>query len=50
MKKGDRVFYYHTGNEKAVIGTATVTAPAYPDPERQERASSWSWSSRQTRS
>ena len=32
MKKGDRVFYYHTGNEKAVVGTARVTMPAYPDP------------------
>ena len=32
MKKGDRVFYYHTGKEKAVIGTATVSVPAYPDP------------------
>jgi predicted RNA-binding protein with PUA-like domain len=32
MKKGDRVFYYHTGNEKAVIGIAKVTAEAYPDP------------------
>jgi predicted RNA-binding protein with PUA-like domain len=32
MKKGDRVFYYHTGNEKAVVGTAKVTAAAYPDP------------------
>ena len=33
MQKGDRVFYYHTGNEKAVVGTATVTAAAYPDPK-----------------
>ncbi|MBA3271965.1 MAG: EVE domain-containing protein [Acidobacteria bacterium] len=32
MKKGDRVFYYHTGKEKAVIGTATVTIAASPDP------------------
>ena len=32
MKKGDRVFYYHTGKEKAVVGTATVTKVAYPDP------------------
>jgi predicted RNA-binding protein with PUA-like domain len=32
MKKGDRVFYYHTGSEKAVVGTARVVAPAYPDP------------------
>ena len=33
MKKGDRVFYYHTGNEKAIIGTATVTAEPSPDPK-----------------
>jgi len=32
MKKGDRVFFYHTGKEKAVIGTAKVAVPAYPDP------------------
>lgn len=32
MKKGDRVFYYHTGKEKAVVGTAKVTAEASPDP------------------
>jgi predicted RNA-binding protein with PUA-like domain len=33
MKKGDRVFYYHTGNEKAIVGTAKVTTVAYPDPK-----------------
>jgi predicted RNA-binding protein with PUA-like domain len=33
MKKGDRVFYYHTGKEKAIVGTATVTTVAYPDPK-----------------
>jgi predicted RNA-binding protein with PUA-like domain len=33
MKKGDRVFYYHTGKEKAVIGTAKVAVEAYPDPK-----------------
>lgn len=32
VKKGDRVFYYHTGNEKAVVGTARATSDAYPDP------------------
>ena len=26
MKKGDRVFVYHTGKEKAVVGEAEVTA------------------------
>ena len=33
MKKGDRVFFYHTGKQKAVVGTATVTVEAYPDPK-----------------
>lgn len=33
MKQGDRVFYYHTGKEKAIVGTAKVTAAAYPDPK-----------------
>lgn len=33
MKKGDRVFFYHTGKEKAIVGTATVAKTAYPDPK-----------------
>ena len=33
MKKGEKVFFYHTGKEKAVIGTATVAVEAYPDPK-----------------
>lgn len=32
VKKGDRVFYYHTGKEKAVVGVARATSDAYPDP------------------
>ena len=32
MKKGDRVFFYHTGKEKAIVGTATVAKTSYPDP------------------
>jgi predicted RNA-binding protein with PUA-like domain len=32
MKKGDRVLVYHTGDEKAVVGTAEVVKEAYPDP------------------
>ena len=32
VKKGDRIFFYHTGNEKAVIGIARADAAAYPDP------------------
>ena len=33
IKKGDRVFYYHTGDEKAVVGIAKALSGAYPDPE-----------------
>jgi predicted RNA-binding protein with PUA-like domain len=32
VKRGDRVFYYHTGNEKAVVGIAKAVGDAYPDP------------------
>jgi predicted RNA-binding protein with PUA-like domain len=33
VKKGDRVFYYHTGDEKAVVGIAKAAGNAYPDPD-----------------
>lgn len=33
IKKGDRIFYYHTGDEKAVVGIAKALSSAYPDPE-----------------
>ena len=32
VKRGDCVFYYHTGNEKAVVGVAMAVSDAYPDP------------------
>ena len=32
MKKGDRVLYYHSVNERAVVGTAKVSRTAFPDP------------------
>ena len=32
MKKGDRVFIYHTGDEKQVVGVAEVARESYPDP------------------
>ncbi len=34
MAKGDRVFVYHTGSEKAVVGIARAASVAYPDPRR----------------
>ncbi|HEY0873316.1 MAG TPA: EVE domain-containing protein [Vicinamibacterales bacterium] len=33
VRKGDRIFYYHTGKEKAVVGIAKAAGAAYPDPE-----------------
>src|SRR3954462_10087308 len=33
VKKGDRIFYYHTGNEKSVVGIAVAAGNAYPDPK-----------------
>ena len=32
IRRGDRIFYYHTGKEKAVVGIAKATSDAYPDP------------------
>ena len=36
IKKGDLVFYYHSGEEKQVVGLARVTKEAYPDPTAKE--------------
>lgn len=33
MKKGDKVFYYHTGKEKAIVGIAKVISEPRPDPK-----------------
>jgi len=32
IKRGDCVFYYHTGNEKSVVGIAKAVTDAYDDP------------------
>jgi predicted RNA-binding protein with PUA-like domain len=36
MRRGDEVLFYHSGEEKAVVGIAEVTRPAYPDPSATE--------------
>ena len=36
MKTGDKVFYYHSGEERAVVGLAKVTKTAFPDPTADE--------------
>jgi predicted RNA-binding protein with PUA-like domain len=35
VKEGDRLFIYHTGDEKAVVGVATALSAAYPDPKQK---------------
>jgi predicted RNA-binding protein with PUA-like domain len=36
MNTGDKVFYYHSGGERAVVGIAKVTKEAFPDPTADE--------------
>ena len=33
VRKGDRIFYYHTGTERSVVGIARALGDAYPDPD-----------------
>jgi predicted RNA-binding protein with PUA-like domain len=33
VRKGDRIFYYHTGDEKSVVAVAKAVTDAYPDPK-----------------
>ncbi|HEV2063413.1 MAG TPA: EVE domain-containing protein [Thermoanaerobaculia bacterium] len=33
VKKGDRIFYYHTGDEKSVVAVARAATDAYADPK-----------------
>jgi predicted RNA-binding protein with PUA-like domain len=32
IRRGDRIFYYHTGKEKAVVAIAKAASDAYADP------------------
>ena len=32
IRKGDSIFYYHTGKEKSVVAIAKALTDAYPDP------------------
>lgn len=36
MRKGDELLFYHSGEDKAVIGIAKVMRGAYPDPTAKE--------------
>ncbi len=36
MKKGDRAFFYHSGQSKDIVGVVEVVREAYPDPTAKE--------------
>ncbi len=36
MKKGDRAFFYHSGEEKAVVGIVEIVREALSRPDREE--------------
>ncbi len=38
VRKGDRIFYYHTGDEKAIVGIARAAGNAYADPDAPSMA------------
>jgi predicted RNA-binding protein with PUA-like domain len=38
MQTGDKVFYYHSGESKSVVGIARVTKSAFRDPTADEDA------------
>jgi predicted RNA-binding protein with PUA-like domain len=40
MRKGDGVLFYHSGEQKAVVGIAKITREAYPD--RTANEGDWS--------
>lgn len=36
IQQGDTVLIYHTGEERAIVGTAEVTSDPYPDPKQKD--------------
>jgi predicted RNA-binding protein with PUA-like domain len=37
MKKGDMAFFYHTGNEKQVVGIIEIATDYYPNPKEDDK-------------
>lgn len=36
MKKGDRAFFYHTGDERQAVGILEITSNPYPNPKEDD--------------
>ena len=43
MRVGDEVLYYHSVEEKAMVGVARVTREAFPDPTAEEGEAERGW-------
>lgn len=39
MKKGDLAFFYHSGDERQIVGIVKIVGEAYPD----KKDPAWSW-------
>lgn len=37
MKKGDLAFFYHSGDEKQIVGIMEITSDAYPNPKEKSK-------------
>ncbi len=38
VRRGDRIFFYHTGKEKAVVGEMSAVSGSVPDPDSNDAA------------
>ncbi len=41
MRAGDEVFYYHSGDDKCIVGLARVKRTAFPDPTADSPDEGW---------
>ena len=37
MKKGDQAFFYHSGDEKQIVGILEVISNSYPNPKEKDK-------------
>lgn len=37
MEEGDKVFIYHTGSERQIVGIGVVVGQSYPDPTTEDK-------------
>jgi predicted RNA-binding protein with PUA-like domain len=37
MKKGDQIFFYHSGDEKQIVGVMEVTSDPYSNPKEKDK-------------